>query len=203
MASFVSIMSDSFGNHYDKYASRNPVERRLMRGFFRHLIDLCKKGPHAHLLEAGCGEGHLANRLIGPLRPQSYHACDLRPESQIKLYHPIHYQYASIYELPFPDAHFDLVLACEVLEHLEDPRLAISELTRVAKHAVIVSTPREPLWRTLNVVRGAYLQDAGNTPGHVQHFSRHDLWDLCNPYLEELEDRCPIPWTILRGRPRR
>lgn len=193
----------SFGNHYNKYATRNPVARRMMKGFVEDLVALCRLGPHQEILEAGCGEGHLANRLIAPLHPRRYTACDLRPESQMSLRAPIHYQQASIYELPFPDAHFDLVLACEVLEHLEDPRLAMSELCRVAKDAVIVSTPREPLWRALNVARGAYLKDAGNTPGHIQHFSRKGLWHICSPYLSDMEDRLPLPWTIVRGRPRR
>lgn len=196
-------MTGAFGNHYNKYASEHPVVRRMMHGFTQNLVELCKKGPHACVLEAGCGEGHLANQLLGPLYPREYHACDLKPESQMRLLSPIQYKCASIYDLPYPDAHFDLVLACEVLEHLEDPRLAMSELVRVAKDAVIVSTPREPLWRVLNLARGSYVQDGGNTPGHIQHFSRRALWDLCTPYLEEIEDRRPIPWTILRGRPRR
>lgn len=195
-------MSKGFGNHYDKYGTRNPVAKRLMQGFMDALIELCKKGPHQRVLEAGCGEGHLAQRLLGPLHPEVYHACDLRPASQMQLHSPIRYQCASIYELPFPDAHFDLVLACEVLEHLEDPRLAMSELSRVARGAVIVSTPREPLWRALNMMRGAYLQEGGNTPGHIQHFSRKELWSLCTPYLQDIEDRTPLPWTLLRGLPR-
>lgn len=196
-------MTGQFGNHFDKYASEHPVVRRMMQGFVRGVVELCKKGPHQHILEAGCGEGHLAQRLIGPLHPKHYQACDLKPEGQMRMLAPIHYRQASIYELPFPDGHFDLVLACEVLEHLEDPRLAMSELARVAKHAVIVSTPREPLWRILNMARGSYVQDGGNTPGHIQHFSRRDLWDLCTPYLESIQDRRPLPWTILRGHPRR
>lgn len=196
-------MNPSFGNHYDKYASKNPLVRRLMRGFMQNLLDLAAQGPHETILEAGCGEGHLAKVLLAELGPRQYHACDLAPRHEVPLPRFVQYNQASIYALPYPDNHFDLVLACEVLEHLEDPRLAMIEIARVAKDSVIVSTPREPLWRCLNVLRGSYLSDAGNTPGHIQHFSRKDLWQLCSPYLMDMQDRQPLPWTILKGRPRR
>lgn len=196
-------MTTSFGNHYDKYASRNPIVQRLMRGFTQSLIELAKQSPHESILEAGCGEGHLANLILGELGPRRYDACDLANRHEVQLPRFVNYQQASIYALPYPDAHFDLVLACEVLEHLEDPRLAMIELARVAKHAIIISTPREPLWRVLNVIRGSYLKEAGNTPGHIQHFSRRDLWQLCTPYLNDIQDRQPIPWTMLKGTPRR
>ena len=35
--------------------------------------------------------------------------------------------------------------------------------------------PREPLWRGLNMARGAYLKDLGNTPGHVNHWSKRSF----------------------------
>lgn len=196
-------MTPSVGNHYDKYSSGNPVVQRLMRGFMENLLELAAQGPHETILEAGCGEGHLARIVLGELGPRRYDACDLAPRHELMLPRFVDYQQASIYALPYPDRHFDLVLACEVLEHLEDPRLAMVELSRVAKHAIIVSTPREPLWRCLNVLRGSYLKAAGNTPGHIQHFSRRGLWHLCSPYLVDMQDRQPIPWTILKGRPRR
>lgn len=196
-------MNPSFGNHYDKYASKNPLVRRLMRGFMQNLLDLAAQGPHETILEAGCGEGHLAKVLLAELGPRQYDACDLAPRHEVPLPRFVQYTQASIYALPYPDNHFDLVLACEVLEHLEDPRLAMTEIARVAKDNVIVSTPREPLWRCLNMLRGSYLADAGNTPGHIQHFSRKDLWQLCSPYLMDMQDRQPLPWTILKGRPRR
>lgn len=197
------IMSGPFGNHEDKFANPNPIARWMMRGFVTSVVELCKRGPHRSLLEAGCGEGQLSIRLAQALSPERFDACDLAPPQQVPLPASIHYHQASIYRLPFPDKHFDLVLACEVLEHLEDPRLAILELCRVTQGAVVISTPREPLWRALNVLRGRYVRAAGNTPGHIQHFSRRALWKLCEPYLEDLQDRCPPPWTILRGRPRR
>ena len=45
-------------------------------------------------------------------------------------------------------------------------------MARVARRWLLVSVPHEPLWRALNVARGAYLRELGNTPGHLNHWTR-------------------------------
>jgi hypothetical protein len=60
-----------------------------------------------------------------------------------------------------------------------------------------VSVPREPLWRALNVARGAYLAQLGNTPGHVNHWSKRAFVSLLGRYGEVVEARSPFPWTML------
>jgi len=42
--------------------------------------------------------------------------------------------------LPFPDNSFDIVTAWSVLEHLTNPFIGLSEMIRVARKAVLVST---------------------------------------------------------------
>ena len=51
------------GNTYDKYASKNPIERRLMTGFFAALDALVPSTPPASVLEVGVGEGEVSSRL--------------------------------------------------------------------------------------------------------------------------------------------
>ena len=74
--------------------------------------------------------------------------------------------------MPFADDEFDVATAIEVLEHVPDPAHTVAEMARVAERWLLVSVPREPLWRGLNVARGAYMKDLGNTPGHVNHWSK-------------------------------
>ena len=85
----------------------------------------------------------------------------------------LEYKIMKAERLPFADGEFELASAIEVLEHVPDPEHTVSEMARVARGGhVLVSVPREPLWRGLNMARGAYLKELGNTPGHVNHWSR-------------------------------
>ena len=131
------------------------------------------------------------------------HACDLSADCLAPGLDPaIRFVQASAYALPYADDCFELVVCCEVLEHLERPERALAELSRVAGRAVLVSTPWEPLWRMLNVLRGRYLSDLGNTPGHIQHFGRAELKGLVAHQLTIVECRRPLPWTVLLAAPR-
>ncbi len=193
------------GNVYDKYATRNPVARRLMRGFLDAVSELYLLARPRRVLEVGCGEGLLAQHLIGlSHEPDTFHACDLSLETlAAELDERLIFSAADVYELPFDGASFDLVVCCEVLEHLEFPGRAIAEICRVSARFVLVSTPREPLWRFLNLLRGKYWERLGNTPGHVQHFSQSDLLLRLGAVLEIAECRSPLPWTVVMGRMRR
>jgi len=96
------------------------------------------------------------------------------------------------------DSEFDVATAIEVLEHVPDPEHAVAEMARCARGGhVLVSVPREPLWRGLNMARGAYWRDLGNTPGHVNHWSKRSFTDLLSRHGEVVEARSPFPWTML------
>ena len=192
------------GNVYNKYTTRNPIARWLVRGFLSATAELYQKVVARSVLEVGCGEGYLAQHLLkcGP-RPERFEACDLSLAKVLDgIDSLIRFREASVYDLPYTDDEFDLVVCCEVLEHLDEPSRALDELSRVAKRHVLLSTPREPLWRLLNIARGRYVTAFGNTPGHVQHFSRRSLIRLVQPHLHQLQERNPIPWTVLLGKPR-
>jgi hypothetical protein len=87
-------------------------------------------------------------------------------------------------------------VCCEVLEHLPDPACALALLARLAQPYLIVSVPREPLWRVLNLACGRYWTDFGNTPGHLQHWSARGFLALLEDHVEVREVRTPLPWTM-------
>lgn len=196
------------GNVYDKYGTRNPVARALMRGFLDAVGSLYGGVRPRSVLEVGCGEGKLALHLhaLGHERgapPERFEITDVDLGRIGALPEGIVAREASIYDLPYPDRSFDLVVCCEVLEHLERPDAGFDEVVRVAKDRVLLSTPREPLWRVLNVARGKYLRALGNTPGHVQHWSRRGLVQWAEARLRVLRVESPLPWTIVLGEPLR
>lgn len=193
------------GNTYDKYETKNPVARYLMGRFLNAVTSLYNEAKPATVLEIGCGEGKLIQHLIENARqpPEKVTACDLSLDRIVDDLNPIiKFQQASIYELPFDDDQFDLVVCCEVMEHLEAPEDGLSELSRIAKQAVLLSAPWEPVWRIMNLMRGRYLSKMGNTPGHIQHFSRAGFMELAKTRLDVVATITPLPWTVLLGKPR-
>lgn len=199
----MSDQANIVGNVYDKYETKNPIARMLMSGFLSSVTTLYQRVGAGTVLEVGCGEGKLADHLVkaGP-RPEEFVAVDISLDRVREGLDPlIFFRNASIYELPYEDDRFELVVCCEVLEHLEHPAEGLAELARVAKRAVLISTPWEPVWRAMNMARGKYLGDWGNTPGHIQHFSRRGLISLARNRLKIVGKRTPLPWTVLLGEP--
>jgi SAM-dependent methyltransferase len=191
------------GNTYDKYGSTNPVVRRLMAGFEGTLEELFSQADPQSLLDVGCGEGVLthrwAQRLGQERRVVGIDLDDpaLHAEWAKRTAPNLSYRVMKAENLPFADDEFDTATAIEVLEHVPDPEHTVAEMARVAQRWLLVSVPREPLWRALNVARGAYWKDLGNTPGHVNHWSKRSFAALLSRHGEVVQARSPFPWTML------
>lgn len=190
------------GNTYDKYGSTNPVVRRLMSNFERTLGELFLQAAPDSVLDVGCGEGVLTHqwaqalgdkRIVGIDLPDDKLAAEQATRQRANL----EYLVMKAENLPFKDGEFSLATAIEVLEHVPDPAHTVAEMARVASDNLLVSVPREPLWRGLNMARGAYLKDLGNTPGHVNHWSKRSFVKLLAQHGEVVEARSPFPWTML------
>jgi SAM-dependent methyltransferase len=191
------------GNTYDKYGSTNPVVRRLMARFEGTLDELFTQADPQSLLDVGCGEGVLthqwARRLGDERRVVGIDLDDpaLHAEWAKRTAPNLEYRVMKAENLPFADGEFDAATAIEVLEHVPDAEHTVAEMARVAKRWLLVSVPREPLWRGLNMARGAYWKDLGNTPGHVNHWSKRSFVALLSRHGEVVQARSPFPWTML------
>jgi len=190
------------GNTFDKYGSENPVVRRLMSGFHGTLDDLWRHAAPSSVLDVGCGEGVLtvqwAERLgNGRVVGIDLEDAKLRAEWTKRERPNLEFRAEEATRLSFADDEFDLAAAIEVLEHVPEPEATLAEMARVARGHLLVSVPREPLWRGLNMARGAYWRDLGNTPGHVNHWSKRGFVSLLSRYGAVEEARSPFPWTML------
>lgn len=196
------------GNFEDKYASSNPIARRLMAGFLKNVRELVSRSGCQSALEVGCGEGLLAIHLNTTLGLK-IQATDFSTQILERARHNaaqaganITFETLDLKQAPSADRRCELLVCCEVLEHLEDPEFALSNMVRLANRYLVLSVPREPVWRTLNMARGKYWRDLGNTPGHLQHWSRQSFIRLVKRHADVVEIRSPLPWTIVLARPR-
>jgi len=190
------------GNTYDKYGSTNPVVRRLMAGFERTLDELFAQAAPASVLDVGCGEGVLTAHWAERIAPGRIVGIDLddpklAAEWADRQRPNLTFAPMEVEHLSFADDEFELVAATEVLEHVAQPEPALAEMARVASGHLLVSVPHEPLWRVLNMARGAYLRQLGNTPGHLNHWTRRSFVNLLGRYGEVVQIRAPFPWTML------
>lgn len=192
------------GNTYDKYATKNPIERRIMEGFFAALDrTLPTERPEA-VLEVGVGEAEVT-KIVAERHPGITVAGIDLPDPELAATwdgKPVAGSFADIVSLPFRDDQFDLVMAIEVLEHVDDPDAALREVSRVASRDVVLSVPREPIWRAANLARGKYVSDLGNTPGHIQHWNSRSFADLVGRHFDVVSVSRPFPWTMVRARVR-
>jgi SAM-dependent methyltransferase len=187
------------GNTYDKYASTNAIEQRMMRGFFAALDKFLDQTAPTRIFEIGVGEGIVTSRVIDRFAGVPVIGLDL-PDDELAAQwqsRDLSCAFGDAGSLPFPDDAFDLVLAIEVFEHLPDPRAAMAELARVCSGSLIASVPFEPIWRAGNMLRGRYLRDLGNTPGHINHWTNRGFATLVSDHFDVVDRATPLPWTMV------
>ncbi|MDJ0768378.1 MAG: class I SAM-dependent methyltransferase [Ilumatobacter sp.] len=191
------------GNTYDKYTTTNPVERRMMAGFF-DALDAALDGLHPdRVLEVGAGEGRVTERLVERFPDADVVGLDL-PDGDLAdewatLDVPMFF--GDVTRLPFAANSVDLVVGLEVLEHVPGPAAALAEIARVCRHTAVLSVPREPIWRAGNVARGRYVRELGNTPGHVNHWSARRFERFVAERFDVVDVHRPLPWTMVRATP--
>ena len=197
------------GNVFDKYGSRNPLIKWLMKRFDATLSELIGRANPATIHDVGCGEGFWVVRWNerGLAARGTDGSCDIVETARLlataKGLSPLLFQVRSIYELRADCDKADLVTCLEVLEHLERPEEALKALRGVVDSHLLVSVPWEPVWRLLNLARGKYIRSLGNTPGHIQHWNRRGIGDLVSRYFHVVDVRLSFPWLVLLCRPLR
>lgn len=184
----------------EKYLSKNPISRALVDGFNRTIYELVASATFDSIVDVGCGEGFVLNYLLPLIENAECSAIDVNPDEVEVAERNLPFcrvSLGSAYEIPLESNGADLVLCTEVLEHLEDPRRALAEITRVARQSILLTVPREPIWRILNMLRGAYWSDWGNTPDHRQNWSTREFCSLVSEFAEIRTVKTPLPWTVI------
>jgi trans-aconitate methyltransferase len=116
-------MSDIItGNYFDKYGSDNPLVRWVVGRYLETLYALLERHPFDAVLDAGCGEGAIVDRIIDRYAPRRVVGLDVDPDLLARLgrTHPDHeFRIGTLQDYHDPDP-YDVVLCLEVLEHIPD-----------------------------------------------------------------------------------
>lgn len=121
-------------------------------------------------LDVGCNSGYAA--LIRP--DIVWSGVDVAPALVEKARARMDAQVATAEALPFPDNSFDTVVLGEILEHVYDPHAVVAEAARVARLAVVGSTPHEEGGWGKHTVTGHRW--------HVRAFSEEELLALLSEF---------------------
>ena len=188
------------GEIEDKSNLSNPIARLLVHNYDKCFLEFIERSSASSIHEVGCGTGRLAQLIKsvfdGPLvlSDFSQHVVSnhtMKGRSNVEILQ------LSVYDLK-PEHSADLIVCCEMLEHLEAPERALEALKSLRAGAYLFSVPREPIWRILNMARFKYLHALGNTPGHLQHWSAGGFVKLLESHGFMLQDiRNPLPWTMV------
>lgn len=166
------------GNIYNKYESKNPFVKGLMKLYFKDFDALINpiNDEINNTLEIGCGEGYVTQHIkdLG-INVEGADVTEKIIEIARVLHPSIKFSVKSIYELRCCNESYDLVLAIEILEHLHHPEKAIEEMKKVSNKYLFFSVPNEPFFRFANILRLKYLKDIGNTPGHLNHWTKNSF----------------------------
>ncbi len=188
-------------SNFQKHTSKNPIQQFLINNFNNTLIKSITPLHVKNVLDAGCGEGFSLYELSAYNIGEKLEGIDYSKEAISigkKLFPNLSLKQGSIYNLPYKDNSFDLVLSTEVLEHLEDPKKALQEILRVSKKHILVSVPNEPFFMMSNFLRGKNVMKFGNDPEHIQHWTIFSFLKLMKEHKIQIKTvKLPFPWIMI------
>ena len=185
-----------------KYENTGFVARYMVDNYFKSVKVLLSKIDTNKILKAheiGVGEGRSTMRLkqmVPNLSASEFVEKLVKIAKQNNKDIPVFQE--SVYELSYEAESIDMVFLLEVLEHLDYPEIALKEMKRISKKYLILGVPNEPLWRILNFCRLKYVKEFGNTPGHLNHWSKRTLIAFVEQHFGKVVAvESPLPWTIV------
>jgi ubiquinone/menaquinone biosynthesis C-methylase UbiE len=202
--------SDTMNQHYllnEQYKDASNFNERLhmiqslsiqQLDWYKWIFSQIKKAPGLHVLELGCGPGYLwKNNLEHIPSDWDITLSDFSPgmlkEAHNNLSHcsrHFNFQLIDAQEIPFENAHFDMLIANLMLYHVPDRARAFAEIRRVLKpdgifYAATVTetalanlekflfTAGLPVWQ--DVVGFSLENGAAQLASWFSHIKRHRL----------------------------
>lgn len=147
------------------------------------------------ILDAGCGLGIFVKKE-STIIPGEYYGIDFDSSniSAALANHPsIKFQVMSVEYLDFPNDYFDMIYSRDVLEHVDNPDLALKEMTRVLKPGGVlkIQIPAANSERWLLKIRPSYHEEIH----HVRIFEDEAIEKLVAPFNLKLIEKQRVNFT--------
>ncbi len=188
---------------------------RYLYAWAAHCIEKLAGSRPLNILDAACGDGMLRRHIA---RRHHYFGVDFsaRPLARAARYYPADYFRGDLNYLPFADASFDVAVALQSFQYLDDPQRAVQQIARVLKPGgcFLLSVPNADSLK---------YRLQGTPAIQLQRFHRQDVCDLVAQHfqVQEIAVRgvwlpCPkvslhlpgqysqslgLSWTIVSSRP--
>lgn len=158
----------------EMYESKHPLVRYGHNKRANEVVEMVRKVNPKRVLEIGCGEGFLLEKLSKVCDAELFGA-EISKERIAKAKEkgfPCTIEECDVVSLPFEDNFFDLVIGSEIFEHVKDYKEVIKEIKRVVNGSVVVSFPNELILTLGRLCTGRFPI---RYPNHVNSFKPIDF----------------------------
>lgn len=141
-------------------------------GHILRALQVARITPVSHVLDAGCGSGDILKIWASKAPNVTFTGWDISPQAHVLALRNAPSNVQFIQGRNIPKDHFDLALAIDVVEHLEDPAAWLTQLARRAPYLVL----HVPLDLSLRSrMQPQLLEEEKNSVGHIQFFTAQSL----------------------------
>lgn len=197
-------MSDTAARHHHKYENKNPIQRFVLDRFFNAVAEEIRVIMPNRVLDFGTGEGFFLEQLKRRgFTFESLVGIDLREDALNKARsgNPS-YEFINVDLFSWDIEHsFDLVIASEVLEHLNNPARYLEQLSFLCKGHLLLTVPLEPWFQLMNLLRCRDIRRLGNHPEHINHWRYGKFKDFVSKYINIKRSYIVFPFIIVISEP--
>ena len=184
----IEVRAD-FIDNYKEYYNDEISEWRELGAIdkVQNIIALSENIQHNKVLDIGCGDGSVLNLLSKRKFAKELYGLEISQsgvEQTKKRNIPglVECKLFSGYQLPYLDKEFDLVILTHVVEHLEHPRIILTEALRVAK-IVFVEVPLE---QTISLKKDFVFDHVGHINVYTPKTIRHLIQSCGSTIVEQI-----------------
>lgn len=150
------------------------------------------------IVDVGCGEGITLEKIARAFPESAVTGVDFLDENiEICRRHGLPARKGDAYSLDLPDCSADAVLLLEVIEHLERPEAALSELARILKPGgkLVLVFPNDAMFKFARLATFRF-KEARYDPGHLRQWTPHEAKEALKRNGFEVVSRRSIPFGL-------